>query len=205
MKKLLATLMLVPALWAGAAAITPEDAFTTAPAEVFPLLDRNSRLDMVDYFRSGLDTPTANRLDGRSAVTALTPGSITIRLSEVSTAQLALLPVRGDTIVALVTTLNVPAKDSSIAFYTSDWKPLPVGNYYKAPAMADWTAKGHRVAELEQAVPFMLAAIDIDTAAGTLTLSNNLASFLAPEVYEQISSAMLPAITYRWDGKRFAR
>ena len=111
MKRLLAVMALLPALWNGASAITPEEAFTSAPAEVFPLLDRNSRLDMLDYFHSGLDTPTANRLDGRSAVTGLSSGSLSVRLSDVSTAQLVVLPSRGDTIVAVVTTMNVPAKD----------------------------------------------------------------------------------------------
>ncbi|MDE6378615.1 MAG: DUF3256 family protein, partial [Duncaniella sp.] len=194
-----------PALWVGAAPLTPEDAFTAAPASVFPLLDRNSRLDMVDYFRSGLSTPTPNRLDGRSAVTAITPASLSLKLSEVSTAQLVLLPERGDTIIALVTTMSVPGRDSSIAFYSSEWEPLPAVRYFKIPSLADWTAKGHRVSEIEQAVPFMLSAIDIDPDSGTLTLSNTLSAFVAPEVYGQVSAALLPSITYRWDGKRFAR
>ena len=205
MKRLLAVMALLPALWNGASAITPEEAFTSAPAEVFPLLDRNSRLDMLDYFHSGLDTPTANRLDGRSAVTGLSSGSLSVRLSDVSTAQLVVLPSRSDTIVAVVTTMNVPAKDSSIAFYTSDWQPLATDSYFKAPTLADWTAKGHRAAELEQNVPFMLAAIDIDQPAGTLTLTNSLADFLAPEVYGSISGAIVPSITYRWDGRRYSR
>lgn len=205
MKKLLATLLLLPALWSTAAAITPEDAFTSAPAEVFPLLDRNSRLDMIDYYRSGLATPSANRLDGHSRVTDITPGSLSAQLSEVSTATLVLLPQRSDTILALVTTMNVPAPDSSIAFYTKDWKPLPAGDYFKAPTLADWTAKGHRASEIEQTVPFMLSQMALDPSTGTLTLTNTLSSFLSPEVYETVSPALFPSLTYRWTGTKFTR
>ena len=53
------------------------------------------------------------------------------------------------------------------------------------------------------ASPFMLASASVDDAGTTLTLTNNLSSFLDPEVYSSISSSLLPTLTYHWDGKKF--
>lgn len=53
------------------AQLTASQAFVEAPRSVLPLLDRNARLDMLDYFNGGLTTKTSNKLNGSSAVTAV--------------------------------------------------------------------------------------------------------------------------------------
>ena len=77
----------------GAASLTMSaqsaaDLFTSAPQKIFPLLDRNTRLDMVDYFKNGMATPSQNQLDGRSAITEMTPESITVKMTDSSAIQL---------------------------------------------------------------------------------------------------------------------
>ena len=67
------------------------DAFTNAPMSVFPLLDKNARLDMVDYFNSGSTTATQNSLQGRSRVTELTDNDIKIAMTDASSYQLSIL------------------------------------------------------------------------------------------------------------------
>ena len=47
----------LPEPWVRWPQFTAADAFTSAPQNIFPLLDRNTRLDMVDYVKSGLSTP----------------------------------------------------------------------------------------------------------------------------------------------------
>lgn len=206
MKTLLISLtLLVAGVFSASAQLTAATAFTSAPADVFPLLDKNTRLDMVDYFTGGLDTPSANRLNGRSAITALTPTSLTARLTDASTAQIVLLPAAGDTIIALVTTVATPGQDSNIKFFTSGWSPLATATYFTAPAWKDWIVPGHKEAEVTQYAPFMLASYVIDPAAGTLTATNNLATFLDKDIYSLISPALLPSITYTWTGKRFTK
>ena len=72
-KKLFLTAVMLAGALTSMAELTAADAFTSAPQNVFPLLDRNTRLDMVDYVKSGLSTPSQNSLQGRSAFTELTP------------------------------------------------------------------------------------------------------------------------------------
>lgn len=49
----------------------------------------------------------------------------------------------------------------------------------------------------------MLASYYIDPAKGTLTVTNNLSTFLDEDVYEMVAPALHPSLVYRWNGKRF--
>lgn len=203
MRHITLLLALIAATLTAAAQLTPSSVFTSAPADIFPLLDKNTRLDMVDYFTGGLDTPSANRLNGRSAITELTPSTLTVRISDSATSQIALLPAGADTIVALVTTVATPGLDSSVRFFTRDWAPLAGGDYLPAASWNDWITKGHKADEVTQFAPFMLASYVIDPSTLSLTANNNLSTFLDSEIYAMIAEALRQSITYSWNGKRY--
>lgn len=59
MSALLAVALFVPE---ANAQLTASKAFADAPASVFPLLNRNARLDMIDYFNGGMSTASTNAL-----------------------------------------------------------------------------------------------------------------------------------------------
>ncbi len=188
---------------ATSAQLTASKAFTSAPSDVFPLLDTNTRMDMVDYYNSGLATPSANRMDGRSSVTDLSPASLTVKISESSSAQVAILAAGSDTVIAVVSTVAAPGLDSTLKFYDREWKPLQASRYFTAPAWKEWVTQGHDAAEVTAYAPFMLASYYIDPAKGTLTVTNNLSTFLDEDVYEMVAPALHPSLVYRWNGKRF--
>lgn len=203
MKRLVLLLSLVVALTASAQ-LTASGAFTSAPADVFPLLDKNTRMDMLDYFNSGLKTPSANRMDGRSAITELTPASLSVKLSESSSAQLALLTAGKDTVIAVVSTVAAPGLDSSVKFYDTSWKQLEGSKYFTPPTWREWVTRGHDASEVTAYAPFMLASYYIDPANGTLTATNNLSTFLDEDIYSMVAPALNQSLTYRWNGKAFA-
>ncbi|ROT18674.1 DUF3256 family protein [Muribaculaceae bacterium Isolate-110 (HZI)] len=205
MKQILLTALLLLATLTATAQKTAADAFTTAPTGIFPLLDKNTRLDMVDYYNSDLATPSANRLQGRSAITSLTPATITVKITDSSSAQIALLPAGRDTIIAVISTVATPGLDSTIKFYDSNWAPLPTDRHFTAPGWNDWLTPGHDITEITAHTPFMLASYFIDTDAGTLTATNNLATFLDEDTYKALATALRPTLTYKWNGKRFTK
>lgn len=186
-----------------ASAITAADAFTSAPASVFPLLDRNTRLDMVDYYNNGLSTPSSNLMQGSSVITDLTPTSVKVKMTDSSTAQIVILPAGSDSIIALVSTVATPGLDSTVSFYDTNWQNQPAAKYYVKPDWKEWVNPGASVDEVTMQTPFMLASCEIDPATNTLTLTNNLSKFLDPDVYEMISSSLRPTLTYVWTGKKF--
>ncbi|HRF69589.1 MAG TPA: DUF3256 family protein [Muribaculum sp.] len=184
------------------ARLTAAGAFADAPAPLFPLLDKNARLDMIDYFNSGSATPTQNALQGKSRVTALTPDDIKIAMTDASSYQISILPYGNDSIIAVIQTVAAPAHDSHISFYNRRWEKMSAP-LFKAPDLDAWlTSDGDKDASNVAAlIPFMLAKYDYDNATAVLTLTNNLQEFLSPDVYKMVSASIHPVLKYRWTGK----
>lgn len=183
------------------------EAFKSAPSDVFPLLDNNTRLDMIDYFSVNMTTPSKNNLDGSSRITAMTNESMNISMTAASDYQLALLPTTsGDSLIALIMTVATPAPDSKMTIYESSWKrPAITEKVFTKPSLADWlTAEGKKNrSDVEMMVPFMLISYSYDPASRKLTLTNNSRQFLAQEIYEIVEPYMLNTLTYQWNGKKF--
>lgn len=200
---------------AAAAAIAPQmsaqltaaKVFADAPQSLFPLIDRNTRLDMIDYFNSGMETPSANNLGGKSRITAMTPQSIDIEMTDASTYGIALLPAGSDTLVAVINTVATPAPDSRLSIYSRDCQTNLTSRTFKRPGLADWlTDEGRKnSSEVEALVPFLLISYAYDPATSTLTMTNNTGQFLSADVYELVEDYLLPSLTYRWNGKKFER
>ncbi len=186
------------------ARLTASGAFADAPVSVFPLLDRNTRLDMIDYFKSGSATASQNAMQGKSKVTTLSPDDIHIAMTDASVYQISIIPAGNDSIIAVIQTVSTPAHDSHVSFYSRSWEKLDGDALFKAPTMETWLSDAGRDNEGEVAamVPFMLAGYVYDPATATLTLTNNTKELLSPDVYPMVAGYLRPTLTYRWDGKR---
>lgn len=203
MKRFLPFLLALVAALPAMAQLTAERAFATAPQSVFPLIDVNTRLDMVDYYKANMAPRAKNALGGTSGVTEVTPRSLRVHMSDASDAQLFLLPAGSDTIVGLIRTVATPGHDSSIAFYTSAWQPVQQKKLISLPAMSDWVTDPSRLGDVETVVPFMLTGYDYNPDTATLTLTNNLSAFLSADIYSMVGAYMKPTMAYRWNGNRF--
>ncbi len=205
MKKHLLTLALMGAALTGMAQTSAADLFTSAPQNVFPLLDQNTRLDMVDYYKNGMSTPSQNSLDGRSLITEMTPASLTVKMTDSSAMQIVELKGPKGSVVALISTVATPGLDSNIKFFDSDWKPLPTESFFVKPGWKEWLTDSGRQNqdEVTMQVPFMLASYRIDPESGTLTLTNNLSHFLDKALYDDLSSYLRPQLVYLWNGKNY--
>lgn len=200
MSALLAVVLFVPE---ANAQLTASKAFADAPATVFPLLNRNARLDMIDYFNGGMSTASTNALQGKSRITAIAPDDMKIAMTDASSYQLSILPTSNDTIIALIQTVATPAHDSHITFYSRNWTPIS-DNLFTAPSLNDWLTPAAKKsgADVSSMIPFMLAEYVYDPQKRTLTLTNNLSEFLSPDVYSLVGQDLRPSIIYQWDGKR---
>lgn len=205
MKKHLLTLALMGAALTGMAQTSAADLFTSAPQNVFPLLDQNTRLDMVDYYKNGMSTPSQNSLDGRSLITEMTPASLTVKMTDSSAMQIVELKGPKGSVVALISTVATPGLDSNIKFFDSDWKPLSTESYFVKPGWKEWLTDSGRQNqdEVTMQVPFMLASYRIDPESGTLTLTNNLSHFLDKALYDDLSTYLRPQLVYLWNGKNY--
>ncbi len=188
-------------------------AFIGLPDVALPLLQGNVRLDMIDYFASGMKTPSANALAGKSRITSLTPDKLTAEITPASSVTLCLLPSGKKEVVAMITTYALPQPDSKISFFemtklawdSVSMTPLPQHKVFTIPSMKEWltdNGKQNRQ-DVERLVPFMPVSYTYSPATKTLTLSNNVNDLVAEADRDSVSALLKKELHYRWDGKKF--
>lgn len=187
-------------------AITATEAFTSAPESVFPLLDKNTRLDMIDYFNSGMTTASQNKLSGKSRITDISDSQLQFVMTSSSSYQIAILESNNTQIIAVIETVATPTPDSNISFYTTDWKKYNE-NAFEPATIAQWLTNEGRdnIATVESIVPFMLSSMTYDSDSQILTLTNNVKHFLGQDMYSMIEAYLKATLTYKWNGKRFVQ
>lgn len=203
--RLLTLLMIAMATHFSVAARTAADLMAKAPRTILPLLAHDTRLDMIDYFNSGMSTPSSNIMEGKARVTAMSDRSVTFEATSASSYQIALLPAGSDTIVAVVRTVMTPAPDSDISLYTTGWQPLDTQRYFTESGIESWlTREGIRkFRDIENIIPFVIASYVYDPESATLTASQSFEQYLSKEDYTSLKQYVKPSIMYKWTGKRF--
>lgn len=154
--------------------------FAMAPDDVLPLLPANTRLDMLDYFNSGVDRASRNAAGSEARILSSADRRITFVLGDSTTCEIGVFISPADTAVALVETLRFPMADSRISWYDGAWAPrkAPVDE----PRLADWlTADGRRQrTEVEREIPFLTAVITTDPETRTVTYTRTIDSYFLP-------------------------
>lgn len=186
---------------------TAESAFVDAPLEIFPTIDRTTRLDMIDYYNSGSDKPSKNAFKGNARILSISDSQITLTTSDIQEVSLSLIPHRGDTIIMMITTVKTPAEDSDIRFFTRNWKSADDEGLFVVPQLSDWmTSEGlQRKDDLENLYPITLARCVYEPGTGLLTIENKLGDFLPEEQTAWAKGMLHTHLVYRWNGKKMER
>ena len=135
-------LSLVTLLYAEAR--TPmRDWLSSIPDSVMPLLVKNRRLDLIDFYDARMEAVVTNLLEGKSRLETLTEDFAKIDYTKSSDVSLKLLAVNDTTdILCMVTTIKGKEKttvdDSRISFFDEQWIPLKVASYIDEPCIEDF-------------------------------------------------------------------
>lgn len=164
-----------------------DDLFLKMPQQVCPVLSEYNRLELVDNQKNGKPMRTRNLLQAYSHMATLTHDYAHLVLSANSEKTLKLLPCTNGSHVILVvsTVLSDSIADSSLAFYTTDWQPLPAADLFSQPTSTDFRR------------------ISIDPGTNLLTVTTFYPLTLQTDGSDQ--PVILPETTtqYRWDGNKF--
>lgn len=182
--------------------------------EVFSELDTptleplgcNGRLDMLDYYDSGLTTPVTSALGEACVITSVDDNSLCIDMGAGTTVSLYLLKVGKDSIVMQITDLSLPAVDSAIEFYKTDSQPLSAGKFLPHLCLSDWTARhlsADEQLDLENNIGFIMYKADYDAATGNLVLTGSFSDYLPEESLKVTEKFLKPRLTLQWSGKKF--
>lgn len=186
--------------------VTAEKCFVEAPPEVFQLVSANTRMDMIDYYKAGMNRESANEAGGECVLLGLEPESVTLKAGTDIIYQFFVLEGKAKPYIGVIETLSTPGDESMVRFYTSDWSPVNAGKkgMFSAPRLSDWLVSDDKAtrAEAVETLPFILTSYSYDPDTQTLTATNNMGSYYHPTDTPEVLKQMKHTITYKWDRKK---
>ena len=102
-----------------------KDVLGTMPESVVPYLTAEQAAELGKFTDESKTASVKNALNGTTSVDTLARDFASLKLNAVTDMQVRLLPL-GDTaqVVCVIKTVNKPVAESTVKFYTTDWKPL---------------------------------------------------------------------------------
>lgn len=177
------------------------------PLEVLDMLRVSARLDMIDYYEQLDSLHTVNdALGGNSRLERVAPDYLKLSVTPVSTLEIKILPYKKrDIVMTLYTTGGEGiAKDTEVAFFDADLRPLPVDKFLKRPAIADFfNLKESDISEkeLKDILPFMAVEYSIGSEETPLRASLTTQEVLSEETKEILTPILKPSLTAEWKDK----
>ena len=194
---------LAPAV--GAQTLDIKTCFVSAPDSLLPHLGVNSRKDLLDLQAAGQESRVTGRLGQSVSLVSLDERTLTLSLTEISTLQIALLPAKSGAVVAVIHTVGLPAADSRVRFYDTQWRPLDGSALFTPPQAQDFLS-GSKKAKAATARMLPLLPVAYEIEGDILRATQHIQEYLPQEVGEKIAPQLLTApLVYRWNGKRFVR
>lgn len=207
MKRLLSILCLSLALLPlTGMARTISDFFASEPGNIFPLLTRTSRLDMVDYYNSGKTVAIANNLEGESSLLQLDSAYLKVQTSKNRIVEMRMRTAGKDTVITVIETVMTPVPDSRLTQWNVHWQRFTSDKLFAMPGIDDFIIRKmpHDLrADLQDAMIFPLIQL---TFKGDRRLqveaTHGLEQFLAPSEFKRFAPYLKPSITYRMSGTK---
>lgn len=206
MKKVILILMMV-LMAVGAEGRTVRDMFASEPGNLFLLLPRTARLDLLDYYDNGQVVAAKNNMNGGSSLVTVEGNYLSIKMSESKNVQLLMVPNKKDTVVVVIETFETPAKDSHISFYDTQWNKLDTDKYFKMPSLDNFVRKEvgkDEWARLAQDIPFPLISLSLEGEGHTMLVARHgLKEFLVAKEYAPYEKALVPCLIYSLNGTKW--
>lgn len=121
-RALISLLFLTVSVTAGAKSM--RELWLTIPDSLMPYVDKNHRIEMVEFLGMNLRGDVDNLFGSKSEMDTLTNDYAALTLNEAMEVQLKRLPMNGsDSIVCMLRTIKGPAPESELIFFTQDWQP----------------------------------------------------------------------------------
>lgn len=184
--------------------------FASMPDSVAPLLTQVNREDCIDFLASDMQAIVKNRFGKPTELKQLTGDYWLMQTTPQSTQEAKLLTGTDSLkVICLVHTVCAPACDSRIAFYTTDWVPLPASRFLALPAEdrfylpADSLAAEDRLHARAKADMYLLRA-SLSADEPTLTFTYTTSDYLSDGDRSALEPYLVRRpLVYRWEGDRF--
>lgn len=160
-----------------------KDLFLKMPQKVCPVLSEYNRLEIVDNQKNDKTMQTRNLFRTFSEMKELTDDYAHLVISKNSEKEMKLLTKNdGTRIIMVISTIFCDdTPDSSVAFYSTDWKPLRTLDYYTLPPIDNFRR------------------VTVDKATSQLTVTTTNAPFLiSTDGSDKPKEPYTATNTFRW-------
>ena len=183
---------------------TIADFFASEPGNIFPLLTRTNRLDMVDYHKSGQTVAIANNLTGESRLLELDSTYIKVQTSSSKVVEMLMRTAGKDTVITVIETVMTPVPDSRLTQWNVHWQRFTSDRLFAMPAIDDFIVKKmpqELRADLQDAMIFPLIRLTFTGEKhDTIEASHGLEQFLTSNEYQRFAAYLRPSLKYRFNG-----
>lgn len=187
-----------------------KDYFVRMPDSLNWLLTSVNRADFIDFMESKMKAEVTNRMESKSEMKVLASDYILIQMSSVSTWQLKVLPVGNQNILCTVSTVNGPASDSHIRFFSENWQELEVADYLPSPPVlkdfilhsADTVSSIQTQDAIRQA-DLLLMRMDFSAENSDLHFVFTTPEYMSKEASSLIRPYIRPEVVYCWKNEKF--
>lgn len=191
--------------------------FVNLPDSLSPLLTKVNREDCIDFLESNMKAQVDNRFGKKSEMTDLGKDYIRMQMSPLATWQMKVLALNDSTnVICTVSTACAPACDSSIRFFTTDWKQLPTSTFITLPEMNDFLSAPdvqnisdstaiYTFDEARRPADILLLQADFNKDNTELTVTLTTPDYMSKEAAEKLKPFLRRPIVYRWNNGAFAR
>ena len=163
-------------------------------ADEFNTIEQSVRMDMLDYYASGMRKHMPTRLGGQAVIDSIAGDHyMKVSTSSVSETEVQMyVNNHGDKLFGVINRVKMPATDSHISFSQTYALGSPSVSLIKEP----------KVREIESKIDFPL--IDYHFLPnGDVKARLTVGEFLSREDSAAVMPFVNSGITYHWDGKRF--
>ena len=183
---------------------TVADLFATEPGNIFPLLTRTNRLDMVDYYNSGQMVAVPNNLAGETRLLELDSAYLKVQTSNSRVVEMCMRKVGKDTVITVIETVMTPVPDSYLSQWNVHWQRYTSDKLFKMPTIDDFIVKkmpSELRADLQDVMIFPLVQLTFTGEnRDTIEATHGLEQFLVPNEYKRFATYLIPTLRYRFNG-----
>ena len=175
-------------------ALDIENTFINMPNALLPVLKRQQRMELIEYYKADSATDSITNVFGKeSRISFFDKEKQHLKLQTTPSTTFELFIFQLDTtklsVIGVIRTVCAPVCHSSVVFYDSEWRIVPTP--FVIPKTTEWVdtdnlAKDENASVFVQpflAVSFISLQFDAETA--TLAASNNNLDFLNKEEREK--------------------
>lgn len=211
MRWLLTSLLPIVCCVCNAQTVMMRDVLKSMPDSIVPYLSGNNRLDLMDFWDSGMPAEVKNAFDGKTILKKMTDDYLRLQMNDAALIEMRLLhsekmmPDSTNQIICIVRTYGINKRQSTLDFYTSKWSPLPKDGLVKPVGDAFFvrpdTMSTEHYEQLVKSIHTVMEEYTLSDAAPTLVVTPQV-PLITDDKEKQITAILKPK-TLKWNGLIF--